>query len=105
MVFRRVCQTGGPSHDLVWQLSGSKSLVTPAVVSNEPSRFIGGLEVQQSALPCGHEVLQPQVGDECGQDDGERRGEAFEDVVGVLDDRRDDQAAQRLVRSGKKTVG
>lgn len=58
--------------------------------------------MQQSALPCGHEVLQPQVRDECGQDDGERRGEAFEDVVGVLDDRRDDQAAQRLEKSGKQ---
>lgn len=58
--------------------------------------------MQQSALPCGHEVLQPQVGDKCGQDDGERRGKAFEDVVGVLDDRRNDQTAQRLEKSGKQ---
>lgn len=58
--------------------------------------------MQQFALPCGHKVLQPQVGDECGQDDGERRGKAFEDVVGVLDDRRDDQTAQRLEKSGKQ---
>lgn len=47
-------------------------------------------------LPGGVEVLEPEVGYERGQDDGERRGEAFEDVVGVLDDRRDDQTPQRL---------
>lgn len=62
----------------------------------------GGLAVQPSALPRGDEVLQPEVGDESGQDDGERRGEAFEDVVGVLDDRRDDQTAQRLEKNDRQ---
>lgn len=57
----------------------------------------GGRGAQQSAaLPCGDEVLQPKVGDERGQDDGERRGKAFENVVGVLDHGRNHQTAHRL---------
>lgn len=53
-------------------------------------------------VPGGVEVLEPKVGDERREDDGERRGKAFEDVVGVLDDRRDDQTAQRLC--GEKII-
>lgn len=71
-------------------------------VKAKEEEFGGGLEVQRPALPCGDEVLQPEVGDESGKDDGERRGEAFEDVVGVLDDRRDDQTAQRLEKNDKQ---
>lgn len=58
--------------------------------------------MQQPALPCGDEVLQQEVGDESGQDDGQRCGEAFEDVVGVLDDRGNDQTAQRLEKTDKQ---
>lgn len=58
--------------------------------------------MQLSALPCWHEVLQKQVGNERGHDDGERGGEAFEDVVSVLDDRSNDQTAQRLEKVNKQ---
>lgn len=48
------------------------------------------------SLPGGVEVLQQEVGYKRGQDDRQRRGEALEDVVCILDDRRYDQTTQRL---------
>lgn len=47
-------------------------------------------------IPSGVEVLEPEVGYQGRQNDGERRSKAFEDVVGILDDRRYDQTPQRL---------
>lgn len=47
-------------------------------------------------IPRGVEVLEPEVGYQGRENDGERRSKAFEDVVGILDDRRYDQTPQCL---------
>lgn len=47
-------------------------------------------------LPCRVEVLQQEVWNECGHNDGQRGGESFEDVVCIFNDHRYDQPTQSL---------
>ena len=55
-------------------------------------------------LHSGIKVVQPEVWNERGQDDGQGGGEAFEDVVGVLNDRRNNQTAKSLHTMQKNTL-
>lgn len=56
----------------------------------------GWAEEGRLLVPSGVKVLEPEVRYQGWQNDGQRRCKAFEDVVGILDDRRYDQTPQRL---------
>ena len=47
-------------------------------------------------LLVGRKILQQEIGHDGGENDWERGGKAFQNVVGIFDDGSDDEAAQRL---------
>lgn len=48
------------------------------------------------SVPRRLKVLQPEVGNECGQDDGQGRGKTFQDIICIFNNSCYDQTSQSL---------